>query len=78
MKITFIKSPTGAYGLAYSIGESADLGKEMNNEMMEAGFAKPATEDQETATAKPKGKETADDKSAKNTATAKPKGKETR
>lgn len=60
-KITFIKSPTGQFGLAYGIGESADLGEEMNQEMMEANFAIPAKKTapkKETATAKHPTKET--------------------
>ena len=39
MKIQFIKSPTGQYNLAYSIGDVVDIKKELAEELIENKFA---------------------------------------
>jgi len=39
MKIKFIKSPTGAFNLAYSEGEEAEFPKGQADFLIEAGFA---------------------------------------
>jgi hypothetical protein len=64
IKITFIKSPTGAFKLGYSAGDTIEIEEVLARELMETNFAVPAkttgkaSEQKETATAKPKGKET--------------------
>lgn len=60
MKITFIKSPTGAFKLAYNVGDTIEMEEGKARELMEANFAIPAKsqERKQTATAKPKRKET--------------------
>jgi len=64
LKITFIKSPTGAFKLAYSAGDTVELDELQAREMMETNFAVPAMDSKptppkkQTATAKPKRKET--------------------
>ena len=62
LKITFIKSPTGAYKLAYSAGDTVEMEEIKAREMMETKFAVPAIDKtpikKQTATAKPKRKET--------------------
>lgn len=61
VEITFIKSPTGAFGLAYSVGNKVEMEAEQARELIEAGFAVQSNLGQpnkRTATAKPKGKET--------------------
>lgn len=60
IKITFIKSPTGAFKLSYSIGDSVEMEEDLARELMEANFAIPTKTKttKQTATAKPKGKET--------------------
>lgn len=39
MKIEFIKSPTGRFGLAYSSGETADVNDKLANALIEDGYA---------------------------------------
>lgn len=39
-KIQFIKSPTGAFKLAYNVGEKANFDVKQAAELIEAGFAK--------------------------------------
>ena len=39
MKIEFIKSPTGVFGLAYSSGEKADLDTKIANNLIKDGYA---------------------------------------
>lgn len=62
IKIQFIKSPTGAFKLAYSVGNKVLMEEEQARELIEANFAIPVdigtSKRKETATAKPKGKET--------------------
>ncbi len=61
MKITFIKSPTGAFKLAYNVGDTVEMEESKARELMELNFAIPAktnpTQPKQTATAKPKKKE---------------------
>jgi hypothetical protein len=63
-KITFIKSPTGAFKIAHNVGDSVELESGLARELMEANFAVPAKatgkaiDQKQTATAKPKAKET--------------------
>lgn len=63
-KITFIKSPTGAFKMAYNVGDTIEIESEKARELMESNFAVPAKatgkaiDQKQTATAKPKGKET--------------------
>jgi len=46
--VEFIFSPTGAYGLAYSIGEVAELPANQADELIDAGFAIVYEEKSET------------------------------
>lgn len=39
MRITFTKSPTGAFKLGYSEGDTVDLNDRWANEIISAGFA---------------------------------------
>ena len=41
-KIKFTKSPTGAFGLAYSPGDVVFFDTELANLLIETGFAQPA------------------------------------
>lgn len=38
-EIKFLKSPTGAYNLAYSAGDSAEVEQEIAEKLIESGFA---------------------------------------
>jgi hypothetical protein len=52
MKITFVKPPTGKYGLAYFEGDTADIDEELAKRCLQDGYAVPAkTEKKEAATA---------------------------
>ena len=46
--VEFIFSPTGAYGLAYSVGEVAELPANQADELIDAGFAIVYEEKSET------------------------------
>lgn len=37
--ITFIKSPAGQFGLAYFEGQSAELSKALESELVDSGYA---------------------------------------
>jgi hypothetical protein len=54
MKVKFLKSPVGAFRLAYSEGEEAVVNENLGNEMIEAGFAIEVKQEEviETATNK--------------------------
>jgi hypothetical protein len=39
MKVIFTKSPTGAFGLAYSKGDQAEINDELAKELISANFA---------------------------------------
>ena len=39
MKVRFLKSPTGIYNLAYSIGQTAELNLVLAKELISAGVA---------------------------------------
>jgi len=53
MKVKFLKSPVGAFRLAYSQGEEVEVNETLGAEMIEAGFALEVIEEVvETATNK--------------------------
>jgi hypothetical protein len=53
MKVKFLKSPVGAFRLAYSQGEEVEVNDTLGAEMIEAGFALEVIEEVvETATNK--------------------------
>lgn len=53
MKVKFLKSPVGAFRLAYSQGEEVEVNDTLGAEMIEAGFALEVIEEVvETATKK--------------------------
>lgn len=41
-KIKFTKSPTGAFGLAYSVNDVAEFNTELATILIETGYAEPA------------------------------------
>ena len=43
MKVIFLKSPTGIYNLAYSIGQTAELNLVLAKELIAAGVAEEVT-----------------------------------
>lgn len=40
-KVEFLRSPTGAYGLAYSVGDVAEVDPKLAKELFKSKFAKP-------------------------------------
>lgn len=42
VKVKFLKSPTGLYGLGYNIGDKASVDSNQADEMIETGYAEKA------------------------------------
>lgn len=55
VKVKFTKSPTGAFGLGYTIGDEAEVRQELAIELIDRGYAVPIVEAKvEKAVKKPK------------------------